>query len=51
MVRTKVDYTILFRQLSNIPESLSALKQSFYESGSAQLDAKWTDWLRRWLIR
>ncbi len=48
MVRTKVDYTILFRQLSDIPDSLSPLKQSFYESGSAQRDAQWTDWLRRW---
>jgi uncharacterized protein YdiU (UPF0061 family) len=51
MVRTKVDYTILFRQLSNIPDCLSALKKSFYESGSAQLDAEWTDWLRRWRDR
>ena len=48
MVRTKVDYTILFRQLSDIPDALCALKKSFYESGSAQLDAEWTDWLRRW---
>ena len=48
MVRTKVDYTILFRQLSDIPDCLSALKKSFYESGSAQRDAQWTDWLRRW---
>jgi len=51
MVRTKVDYTILFRQLANIPDDLSALKNSFYESGSAQLDAEWTDWLRRWRDR
>ena len=48
MVRTKVDYTIFFRQLSSIPEDLSPLKRSFYEPSSAQLDAAWTDWLNRW---
>lgn len=48
MVRTKVDYTILFRQLSDIPDALCAVKKSFYESSSAQLDAQWTDWLGRW---
>ena len=48
MVRSKVDYTILFRQLSDIPDGLSALKKGFYESSSAQLGAQWTGWLRRW---
>ena len=48
MVVTKVDYTVFFRALSHIPNELSALKKSFYEPSSEQLDGKWTEWLNRW---
>ena len=48
MALTKVDYTILFRRLSDIPEQLSTLKESFYLPSSEQLDAQWTHWLQRW---
>jgi uncharacterized protein YdiU (UPF0061 family) len=48
MVRAKVDYTIFFRRLSDLPEHVSALKESFYWSGSEELDAGWDNWLRRW---
>jgi len=51
MVRTKVDYTIFFRELAHIPDELSALKKSFYEPSSEQLDARWEDWLERWRDR
>ena len=51
MVLTKVDYTILFRKLSQIPDQLSALKASFYVPSSAQLDAQWVSWLQRWRAR
>lgn len=49
MALTKVDYTIFFRQLSFIPESILALKESFYQPNSEQLDARWNHWLQRWL--
>ena len=49
MVLTKVDYTVFFRQLSSIPESILALKESFYQPNSEQLDARWNHWLQRWL--
>lgn len=49
MALTKVDYTIFFRQLSSIPESILALKESFYQPNSEQLDARWNHWLQRWL--
>ena len=49
MVLTKVDYTIFFRQLSSIPESIFALKESFYQPNSEQLVARWNHWLQRWL--
>lgn len=56
MVRTKVDYTILFRRLSHLPdaldaaiaEQLSALKASFYLPSSEELDGQWCHWLERW---
>ena len=48
MMGTKVDYTVFFRQLAYIPDELSALKKSFYEPSSEQLDGKWTEWLNRW---
>jgi len=48
MVRSKADYTMLFRRLSDIPEQLSALKESFYLPSSAELDAQWESWLERW---
>ncbi|MCP9850822.1 YdiU family protein [Cyanobium sp. Morenito 9A2] len=51
MVRSKVDYSIFFRRLSEIPEQLSALKESFYLPCSEELEARWTQWLQRWRDR
>ncbi len=51
MVLSKVDYTILFRRLSEIPEHLSALKESFYLPSSEALDGRWERWLERWRAR
>jgi uncharacterized protein YdiU (UPF0061 family) len=51
MVLSKVDYTIFFRRLSSIPETLSTLKESFYLPSSEELDARWTHWLQRWRDR
>ena len=48
MVRTRVDYTIFFRALSHIPDTLTALRKSFYHPTSEELDALWLDWLQRW---
>jgi len=49
MVLTKVDYTVFFRRLSSIPENILVLKESFYQTNSEQLDARWNHWLQRWL--
>ncbi|MBM5801005.1 MAG: hypothetical protein FJ077_09285 [Cyanobacteria bacterium K_DeepCast_35m_m2_023] len=49
MVRTKVDYTILFRRLSEIPEDLSTIQDSVYGPSPEALDARWAEWLQRWL--
>ena len=48
LVLSKVDYTIFFRRLSNIPEQLSALKESFYLPSTEQLDGRWEQWLQTW---
>ena len=48
MVHTKVDYTIFFRKLSNIPNEIADIKDSFYLPSSEQTDARWVNWLRRW---
>ena len=48
MTHSEVDYTIFFRELSHIPEDVSALKKSFYVKPSQQLDEQWQAWLKSW---
>ena len=48
MTESEVDYTIFFRELSHIPEDISALKKSFYGKTSPQLDEQWQSWLKSW---
>jgi uncharacterized protein YdiU (UPF0061 family) len=59
MVASKVDYTMLFRRLSQLPkrdpqaieDHLASLKESFYLPSSEELEAQWRRWLQRWLAR
>lgn len=48
MSRSEVDYTIFFRELSHIPENITALKKSFYIKTSSDLDEQWQTWLSNW---
>ena len=48
MVQTKVDYTIFFRKLSNIPNKLTDLNDCFYLPISEKIETKWISWLQRW---
>tara|TARA_Y100001968_G_scaffold303131_1_gene317038 strand:- start:3716 stop:5410 length:1695 start_codon:yes stop_codon:yes gene_type:complete len=48
MVDSKLDYTIFFRKLSNIPNELQELKECFYLPCSDQISEKWAGWLKRW---
>jgi len=48
MISSKVDYTIFFRRLSNIPNNITEIKESFYQTSSEQIDNKWNSWLQRW---
>ena len=51
MTRSKVDYTLFFRELSHIPDTVSALKKSFYIKTSQELDEQWQSWLTDWRDR
>ena len=51
MLLTKVDYTIFFRELSKVPESVSDLKKSFYDDLSTELESEWQSWLKHWRDR
>ncbi len=51
MSLSNVDYTKFFRKLSEIPDQLTALKDSFYKPSSEQIDANWDNWLERWKNR
>ncbi|OKH19432.1 protein adenylyltransferase SelO [[Limnothrix rosea] IAM M-220] len=51
MLETEVDFTILFRELSHIPEDIAPLKKSFYGNTSPQLDGQWQAWLDGWRDR
>ena len=50
MVKTPVDYTIFFRELSHVPDNISLLTKSFYNKET--LDDKilndWSEWLKKW---
>ena len=48
IIHSEVDYSIFFRELSHIPEDVSALKKSFYGKTSQQLDEEWQAWLKSW---
>lgn len=48
MTHSELDYTIFFRELSNIPEDISDLQKSFYAKPSQQLAEQWQSWLNSW---
>lgn len=48
MIRSEVDYTIFFRELSYIPDDFSALKNSFYVKTPEAVDKQWQAWLVSW---
>lgn len=61
MVETPVDYTIFFRELSDIPDDLEPLRKSFYSEALrpqdeqspdvSASDHRWSEWLNQWKSR
>ena len=49
MLETSVDYTIFFRELSEIPEDITALKKSFYSFNyDESIEERWKQWFKKW---
>jgi uncharacterized protein YdiU (UPF0061 family) len=50
MIETSVDYTIFFRELSNVPEHISVLTKSFYGDSkyNENILKSWSEWLEKW---
>lgn len=54
MATTPVDYTLFWRELSNLPTQVAALRPSFYETRGAYaqdrevIEARWASWLQQW---
>ena len=48
MLASKLDYTIFFRRLSDIPDHIKPLHGSFYADSSDERDGQWNSWLQRW---
>ena len=50
MMKTSVDYTIFFRELSSIPEDITPLRKSFYKDAILDegLIKNWSIWLEQW---
>ncbi|PXX92311.1 hypothetical protein DIT71_03675 [Marinobacter vulgaris] len=62
MAHTPVDYTVFFRELSNVPDDIRPLQKSFYKNlnnadaakpwmqGAAPegIEKRWSEWLTKW---
>jgi len=48
MIDTSVDYTLFFRELSEIPENIQGLEKSFYNDIDENLQNRWSIWLEKW---
>ena len=54
MTQTPVDYTIFFRELSNVPDDIVPLKKSFYKNTKhamadlEDINQRWSQWLTKW---
>ncbi|MFM7455658.1 MAG: protein adenylyltransferase SelO family protein [Vulcanococcus sp.] len=51
LVNARADYTLFFRKLCAIPESVEDLKASFYVACSSELEAQLQAWLERWRLQ
>ncbi|TKB03069.1 hypothetical protein E5672_08415 [Alteromonas portus] len=51
MLRTGVDYSLFFRELSSMPEDIAGLTKSFYYPAKAEVMTEWKAWLQTWRER
>ncbi|MCH9740926.1 MAG: protein adenylyltransferase SelO family protein [Epsilonproteobacteria bacterium] len=52
MIQTSVDYTLFFRELSELPEDILALTKSFYNNilDNERAKQSWSTWLEKWKL-
>ncbi len=52
MVQTSVDYTIFFRELSQIPDDIDPLQKSFYKNSKYDegIQKSWSEWFAKWKL-
>lgn len=52
MMQTSVDYTLFFRELSELPEDIDFLTKSFYQdlTYDEDIQKRWTQWLEKWKL-
>ena len=48
MEQARVDYTLFFRALCDLPDEIAALERTFYVDPSDALRKRWQSWLDRW---
>ncbi|WP_067095085.1 protein adenylyltransferase SelO [Marinomonas atlantica] len=48
MVSTRADFNMFFRELSHVPQEISALTSSFYQQPTQEQLNHWQQWLDRW---
>ena len=48
MAKTSVDYTMLFRELSELPTDFSSLEPCFYAQATEEEHEKWQQWFQDW---
>ncbi|XOB61261.1 protein adenylyltransferase SelO family protein [Campylobacterota bacterium DY0563] len=50
LMETPIDYTIFFRELSNIPEDINGISKAFYDNSFEKENIKfsWNKWLKNW---
>jgi len=48
MMQTSVDYTLFFRELSAIPDTMEPLKKSFYNTSEKNIENRWLEWFTKW---
>ncbi len=53
MMETPVDYTLFFRELSNLPDTIESLRKCFYQRVGCKVDSdpinpRWSAWFSHW---
>lgn len=48
LTQSEADYTLFFRELSNLPDRIEPLTTSFYHAPASQLINRWEDWFKQW---